>query len=702
MPSLGEAYIEVHADTGPFDRELTASIEAALIKAEAAMRSRGRDAGNAFGEGVETAVKDHTKRIGDDLGDDLVKAAENAGKRAASAIGNAFEDIGIPNLPDILVNDKDLDRSRNRFRQWASDVAASVSSAFRSVSTGFGNLTDVLSQFSHLSVLANPAVFVSAFGILGGAILGLLQVLNPLIALVAALPGAFVGLGAEALVIMAAFDGLGKSIKAAFAAKNLEELKKATKGFDDSIGNFLRGVYSFGILWRQIIDIVQKRFFLPFGDILDRVANVLGSGKILSGIGQLAYALGKFAAALIDMFESPAFVSLVEDLFPAISRIVDRLAGPFLTLLNGLFNMMDASLPFLQDLADLLGNLMSDFGSWLTTISKNGQLTDFFTKAIDTLKILGQILFDVTELVGVFLRTLNENETGNNFLRTISLVLEGLTRFFSSKLGQDAIKSMTEAAMGAILLVGSLIIAITFAWQTMIYFFEAIAWFFNLIWKGIQLVGQGIDYVFHKTLEPLFGWGPELGQSIINAFNLIDSFLSGKFAHISSAVTTATGNVVKAIRSLPDKIMGALSGFDDLLKNTGKSLINGLIRGIEDSVPGLRGTLNWITSMIPNWKGPEDKDKRLLQPAGMALMTGLRAGIAAGAADVFSDLRALTGMIGMTANANSFVFGPGAITQNFNGAQPTAIEAQALGGAVGAGIANTVNRQNMAASTRAI
>jgi phage-related protein len=702
VPSLGEAYIEVHADTGPFDRELTASIEEALIKAEAAMRSRGRDAGNAFGEGVETAVKDHTKRIGDDLGDDLVKAAENAGRRAATAIGNAFEDIGIPNLPDILVNDKDLDRSRNRFRQWASDVSSSVSSTFRTISNGFEGLTSVLTQFTRVSVLANPGVLVSAFGILGGAILGLLQVLNPLVALVAALPGAFVGLGAEALVILAAFDGLSKSIKAAFAAKNLEELKKVTKGFDDSIGNFLRGVYSFGVLWRQIIDIVQKRFFLPFGDILDRVAKVLGSGKILSGIGQLAYALGRFAAALIDMFESPAFVSLVEDLFPAISRIVDRLAGPFLTLLNGLFNMMDASLPFLADLADLLGNLMSDFGSWLTTISKNGQLTDFFTKAIDTLKILGQILFDVTELVGVFLRTLNENETGNNFLRTISVVLEGLTRFFSSKLGQDAIKSMTAAAMGALVIIGALIIVITLAWQSMIYLFEGIVWFFNLIWKGIQLVGQGIDYVFHKVLEPLFRWGPELGQSIINAFSLINSFLSGTFAHISSVVTTATGNVVKTIRSLPDKITAALSGFGDLLKNTGKSLINGLIRGIEDSVPGLRGTLNWITSMIPNWKGPQDKDKRILQPAGMALMTGLRAGIADGAAGVFSDLRALTGMIGMTANANSFVFGPGAITQNFNGAQPTAIEAQALGSAVGSGIANTVNRQNMAASTRAI
>lgn len=666
------------------------------------MRSRGRDAGNAFGGGVEAAVKDHTKRIGDDLGDDLVRSAENAGKRMGSVFSKVLGDINLPNLPNLLINDSDLDRSRNRVTRWASDVSQQISSTFSTVTSGFQTLTTALGKFGNVSVLANPAVLVSAFGILGGAILGLLQILNPLLALIVALPAALAGLGAEALILYAAFNGLGASIKAAFKAENLGDLQKVTKGMDDSIANFLHGVYSFGILWRQIVDIVQKRFFLPFGDLLDRVASVLGSGKILSGIGQLAYSLGKFAAALLGIFESPAFVALVEDLFPAIGRIVTRLSGPFITLIHGVFKVMDASLPFLEKLADLLGDLFTKFGMWLSEISGNGELTDFFNKAIDTIKILGQIIFDTGQLLGVFLKTLNQDETGNNFLRTIALVLEGLTKFFSSKLGQDAIKSMTEAAMGALVLIGALIIVVTLAWQSMIYLFEGVAAFFEGIWKGITMVGDAISWFFHKTLEPLFGWGPEIRDSIATAFTAIGLLLNTKLTMIKDSVNTAIGNVTSAFRNLPDKINAALGNLGGLLKSAGASLIRGLIAGIEDAVPGLRGTLGWVTSMIPSWKGPYDKDKKLLQPAGLALMTGLRAGIADGAAGVFSDLRALTGMIGMNANTNSFVFGAGAITQNFNGAQPTAIEAEALGSAVGAGIANTVNRQNMAASTRAI
>lgn len=706
MPSLGEAYIEVHADTGPFDRELAGSIEAALIKAEAAMRSRGRDAGNAFGQGVETAVKDHTKRIGDDLGDDLVKSAESAGKRVASTLGHVFDDFHVP---DLLINDKDLDRSRSRIRTWTQDVSQSVSSAFSNISSQFSNLTGVLKQFGSVSVLANPAVLVVAAGLISGAVLGLLQVLNPLAALVAALPGALGILGVQALVLFAAFDGLSKAIKDAFKAENAKDLAKVTDKFSGGVANFLVGINAFGKLWRQVVDIAQKYFFAPFNDVLTRVAKTLGSGKIFSGISALAYQLGKFAAALVEAFGSPEFVKLIGDLLPTVAQIVSKLSGPFITLLKGFFNLIDASLPFLKRLADILGDLFTRFGDWLTKISSDGSLSDFFDKAIDTLKDLGDIAGATIDLISTLLSSLNSNGTGDTFLKSLAFTIRELDDFFKSKLGQDFIKSTVTAAQGAILFIEGFLEAIALAWQSMIYLFQGIEFVISGIASAISISFSGIGHFFGALVDifnelvriatgGLTNAFRNLGLTIIN----VGGSISQKWNDLKTSFNSSISSIITTAKTLPDKIRAAIGDLGSLLKTAGGNLIKGLIIGIENAVPGLRGTLSWITSLIPTLKGPYEKDKKLLQPAGYALMQGLRAGIAIGAADVFSDLRALTGMIGMTANANSFVFGAGSITQNFNGAQPTAGQAQALGSAVGAGIANTVNRGNMAASTRAI
>src|SRR5699024_10740565 len=50
--------------------------------------------------------------------------------------------------------------------------------------------------------------------------------------------------------------------------------------------------------------------------------------------------------------------------------------------------------------------------------------------------------------------------------------------------------------------------------------------------------------------------------------------------------------------------------------------------------------------MIPDWKGPEERDRKLLAPAGEMIMDGLVRSMTAGAGDVRALLRGLTGDIG--------------------------------------------------------
>lgn len=703
MPSLGEAYIEVHADTGPFDRELAASIEKALIAAEATMRSRGRDSGNAFGEGVKTAIDDHVKRIGDDMADGLEDAARKAGVRASAALADSIQGPDIQLGIDVPVrlgglDDDELNDREARLTRWARSVAAGMNGALSATNRALSAFSAFFTQVSRMGTLFNPAVLVTGFGILGGAILGLLHILDPLLALIAALPGFLGVLGIQILVVAAAFNGLSNSIGKIFGADTLEDALKVADRFEGGIRNFMIGLAELSQVWRDIITISQDYFFKPFNDVLSRVAKVLGRGQFLAGIRDVAMALGQFATAFIGVFSSPAFISFVDALLPAVARITRILTGPFASLMNGLFTLMRVSLPFVEEVARIFGDLMYRFEGWVVGASKDGSLTKFFEDSLETLKLLGGVISSVWKLLMTFLSTLRETGVGDNFLKTIILVLDGLTKFFSSDLGQDAIVSMTQAAMGAIVLIGSLIITLTTLWQLMITTFQNIASIVSGIWSGIQWLGRKITDFFIW----LAGGQAAARTSMVATWTTFTSTLTNAWNRFSGGFQQKFNEIRSFFRNMPSTLKNALGSLAGTLYNAGVNLIRGLIAGIVDTVPDLKDVLGWITNMIPNLKGPEDTDKKLLVNAGFQVMQGFRRGLALGAADVFSDLRAITGMIGVNANANSFLFGPGAITQNFNGAQPTTSAAHSLGSAVGSGIASAVNGQNMAASVRAI
>lgn len=704
MPSLGEAYIEVHADTGPFDRELAASIEKSLIAAEATMRSRGRDAGNAFGEGVESAVDDHIKRVGDNMSDGLVSAARNAGRRAAGELSDALNEgfdlnfsanIEIP-IPDL--NRRELDDRERELVSWSRRVGSAVSSAFEAAGGGLAFFVQGINQLARVATLLNPAVLTTLFGILGGAVLGVTGILNPLSALVLTLPAVLAGLTAQGIILAAAFSGISNSIGKIFGAKSLSDSLKIAENFSGGVGRFLTGVAYFAQLWRDIVAIVQKSFFLPFQDSLKLLAEMLGQPAILAGVRNLAYSMGKFADSLIKTFGSKAFENLTKELFPTMSRIVEKLTGPFSILLEGLFNLIEGSLPFMEDLADLLGDLFTRLGNWLTEISKDGSLDKFLDDMYGTIQAIGLIIGNAFALIGTFLERLRESGVGESFLLTIAHVLYRLNEFFKSPVGQDAIVSMTEAAMGAIVIVGALIVSLTIAWQYMIYVFDAIIAASRWLWDGFVWLMTKISDFFIW----LGGGVAEESFKIKNALTSLGAFFISTWNTVKTNVAIAVGNILSTIASIPRNIKSFFSGLPDMLFGAGYRLITGLIDGIKAAVPGLQSTLNWITGMIPNWKGPEEVDKNLLVKSGYQVMEGFRRGIAIGAEGVFADLQALTGMIGVNANANSFAFAPGSIVQNFNGAQPTVATAQTMGQATGNSIASTVNSQNARAAVRAI
>jgi phage-related protein len=98
-------------------------------------------------------------------------------------------------------------------------------------------------------------------------------------------------------------------------------------------------------------------------------------------------------------------------------------------------------------------------------------------------------------------------------------------------------------------------------------------------------------------------------------------------AKFVTGVNQKIGNVLTTIGEIPGKAVAALGQLGKTLWSAGSALIQGLIDGVTAKLGDLKDKLTSVTNMIPDWKGPESKDKVLLTPAGEALMEGLIAGI---------------------------------------------------------------------------
>lgn len=84
---------------------------------------------------------------------------------------------------------------------------------------------------------------------------------------------------------------------------------------------------------------------------------------------------------------------------------------------------------------------------------------------------------------------------------------------------------------------------------------------------------------------------------------------------------------VKASTMLVEAIVNAFAGAGTWLLEAGFELIAGLMEGISEGLAPLANLLTSVTDMIPEWKGPPEKDKNLLRGNGRLIMQSLTKGI---------------------------------------------------------------------------
>lgn len=165
----------------------------------------------------------------------------------------------------------------------------------------------------------------------------------------------------------------------------------------------------------------------------------------------------------------------------------------------------------------------------------------------------------------------------------------------------------------------------------------------------------------------------------------IKSVWSAAWNGLKGVVSAAIGGIKSAVNGIKNAVLGVFSSAGSWLLSAGRKIIDGLISGIQAGFGRVKSLLGSLTSLLPDWKGPAQVDKKILYNAGQLTMKGYEAGLE----DRFSSVRKTLG--GLTSDIPNVVArgGDGASAANPSGRSttltimPGAIVIQ--GGGAGAG-----------------
>lgn len=291
-----------------------------------------------------------------------------------------------------------------------------------------------------------------------------------------------------------------------------------------------------------------------------------------------------FAGAVMSALTS-AFENLMAIVEPAISMLVDSFV-----------NLWNAIQPVLSILAEALMPVFQILSSFIGGVVKGAILA-----LVGTFDILSGVIQFLTPVINVLV----------SVLRFISPVLSKIAEWVGVVIGMFANFGQSGNGLKNIL---------KSAWDNIK---NAINAAIDMILHGVN-AGIKVFTIYRKA-------GYDLKNAMMSVWRSITSTISG-------AVSTI-GGYISNIKSL----FNSLKNIN--LFSAGKSIINGFLNGLKSAWGAVKGFVGGIAGWIKAHKGPISYDKKLLIPAGKAIMGGLNVGLANQFKDVKDTVLAMAGEI---------------------------------------------------------
>lgn len=159
------------------------------------------------------------------------------------------------------------------------------------------------------------------------------------------------------------------------------------------------------------------------------------------------------------------------------------------------------------------------------------------------------------------------------------------------------------------------------------------------VWDGIKSVISTVINAIKDVISTVLG---AIKNVVTTIWNGIKDFISNAINAIKDTVINV-GNALKdgfmnAMNALKDGVMGAIDsvkGFFDQLWNidlgaAGQAIMEGFLGGLKSMWGAVTDFVGGIASWIAEHKGPISYDRRLLTPAGQAIMVGFNTALMSG------------------------------------------------------------------------
>lgn len=515
---------------------------------------------------------------------------------------------------------------------------------------------------------------IQAFGGVGGAVIKMVQAVEPL--------------------ITAFFDKV-----AALAQKIGPPLEKVFGGIADKISkiNFSGFMGQLSGLSGPIAAVTGLLGAAGLGGALSGLSGVPVIGGLLSKFGGVLSGLG-----------GP--ITLVIGALAGLIATSPQLRSEFGTMLKNVFVSLQQAFQMLQPSIQTLMTALSQLAAAVMPVITNlvGQIIPLLTPIISTLvgalvpAIQGILTVVTTVIQAITPAIQGVQPVVTAVVAATTAVIQALMPVISqiSSLITDVVAAITPVIQGLEPLVTTVVQAITSVIQALVPVIQALA---PLVSTIISAIVGFISSTLLPTIQAMLpfiqgiiGGITMVVKGIVNVIqgviNLVTGLINGNWRQAWNGFSQIVHGVVQGVLGflggIGSAIIGIFAGAGTWLWNAGSAIVNGLLNGLRAAFGKVKSFVSGIGDWIVKHKGPLSYDKVMLKPAGLAIMQGFDKSLKAGWKDVQKTVNGMNAQINggfevdasKSGRANVSNGGGGAtyVTQTFNypAIAPTSISTQ--------------------------